>query len=72
MLVGVPTGIWGLTLVGAALAMVASWHGWTIFRMLRRAPGSSGTIRYYIAAAISLILGASFGAAWPGVTTLAR
>lgn len=69
VLVGVPTGIWGLTLAGAALAMVAvGWHGWTIFRMLRRAlPGRfRATIRYYIAAAISLILGASFGA------TLAR
>ncbi len=69
MLVGIPTGIWGLTLAGASLAVAAvTWHGWTIFRMLRRAlPGRFRvTIRYYLAAAFSLVLGASFG------VTLAR
>lgn len=69
VLVGVPTGIWMLTLVGASLVAIAvSWHGWTLWRMLRQSlPGRFRvTVRYYIVSATSLVVGAGLGA------TLAR
>ena len=69
VLVGVPTGVWALTLAGASVVVVAvGWHGVAIGRLLRRAlPGRFRvTIRYYLAAAASLAVGVSLGA------TLAR
>lgn len=66
VLVGVPTTIWPLTLTGAALASSAViWHGFQLWRQLRAAlPGRFRiTIRYYLAAAAALPVGAGFGAA---------
>ena len=62
--IGVPTATWWLTLAGALLvsAMVL-WHGFTIVRDLRRAlPGRFRvTMRYYLAAAALMPVGAGFG-----------
>ncbi|MCE1178952.1 MAG: multicopper oxidase domain-containing protein [Micrococcales bacterium] len=65
VLVGVPTTIWPLTVAGATLVVGAvGWHGWVLWRLLRTAlPSRFGaTVRYYIAAAAFLALGATLGA----------
>lgn len=65
VLVGVPAAIWALTIAGTALLIVAvGWHGASIFRRLRRAlPGRfTRTVRYYIASAAFLPVGAAVGA----------
>lgn len=64
-LVGVPTAQWWVTTVGATLVSVAVvWHGLQLFRRLRTAlPGRFRvTIRYYLAAAVCLPVGAALGA----------
>ncbi|MEO7069252.1 MAG: multicopper oxidase domain-containing protein [Nostocoides sp.] len=69
VLVGVPSSVWMLTLVGASLVAAAvTWHGIQLWRRLRRAlPGRFRiTIRYYLGAAAMLVAGAALGA------TLAR
>lgn len=61
---GVPLSIWPLSLAGAALLIVAVlWHGASLVRRARGSmPGRFGrTIRYYIAAAGTLALGAGVG-----------
>ncbi|KAB1645344.1 multicopper oxidase domain-containing protein [Gulosibacter chungangensis] len=63
--IGVPTGIWALTAVGSAALIVAVlWHGWAIVRRARGSlPGKFGkTIRYYVASAGLLAIGAVLGA----------
>ncbi|MFC7766661.1 cupredoxin domain-containing protein [Leucobacter soli] len=75
VLAGVPLVVWPLTLAGAALLIIAVvWHGASILRRLRRAlrRGLTGpyarTIRYYVASAVFLPIGAAIGAwlAGPG------
>ncbi|HMR47977.1 MAG TPA: multicopper oxidase domain-containing protein [Arachnia sp.] len=64
--VGVPTTLWGVTLVGAlAVAVAVLWHGAELWRALKKAlPGRFRvSIRYYIAAALSLPIGVGFGVA---------
>ncbi len=64
-LVGVPTAQWWVTVAGASLVTVAVvWHGVQLFRRLRAAlPGRFRvTIRYYLAAAVCLPVGAALGA----------
>jgi nitrite reductase (NO-forming) len=64
VLVGVPTAMWPVTVVGAALFSVAVlWHGAMLWRRLRRAlPGRFRvTIHYYLAAAVLIPVGATFG-----------
>ena len=63
---GVPSGVWPLTLLGAtAVASAVLWHGWTILRQLRAAlPARFGaSVRYYVAAACFLPVGAGLGTA---------
>lgn len=67
--VGVPTAQWWLAAAGATVVSAAVlWHGAVLVRDLRRAlPGRFRVcIRYYIAAAACLPVGAAFGAtlAW--------
>ncbi|MFK5645975.1 multicopper oxidase domain-containing protein [Ornithinimicrobium sp. LYQ121] len=62
--VGVPTAQWWLTVLGATLVSVAVvWHGVQLLRRLRVAlPGRFRiTIRYYLAAAVCLPVGATLG-----------
>ncbi|WP_404389803.1 multicopper oxidase domain-containing protein [Humibacillus xanthopallidus] len=62
--VGVPSGWWWLTLAGATCAAGAVvWHGLQLWRRLRSAlPGRFRiTIRYYLAAAACMPVGATFG-----------
>ena len=62
---GVPTGWWPLTVVGAvAVSGAVVWHGIQLWRRLRRAlPGRFRiTVRYYIAAAACVPVGAALGA----------
>ncbi len=64
VLVGVPTTWWHVTVTGASLVAAAViWHGAMLLRRLRRAlPGRFRiTIRYYLAAATALPVGAFFG-----------
>lgn len=64
VLVGVPAGWWPVTLAGATCAACAvTWHGVQLWRRLRAAlPGRFRiTIRYYLAAAACMPLGATFG-----------
>jgi nitrite reductase (NO-forming) len=64
VLVGVPTHLWWVTLVGAAIvALAAAWHGWALWRMLRSAlPGRFRvSVHYYLGSAASLVLGAGLG-----------
>ena len=64
VLVGVPAGWWAVTLGGATCAATAvTWHGVQLWRRLRAAlPGRFRiTIRYYLAAAACMPLGATFG-----------
>ena len=65
VLVGVPTGWWPLTAVGAtAVSGAVAWHGIQLWRRLRRAlPGRFRvTVRYYLAAAACVPIGAGLGA----------
>ncbi len=65
VLVGVPTGAWPLTVAGAtAVSVAVAWHGIQLWRRLRRAlPGRFRiTVRYYLAAAACLPVGAALGA----------
>ena len=65
VLVGVPTGWWPLTVAGAtAVSGAVLWHGIQLWRRLRRAlPGRFRiTVRYYLAAAACLPVGAALGA----------
>ncbi len=69
VLIGVPTTWWPVTVVGAVLVSGAVvWHGASLWRQLRHAlPGRFRVaIGYYLAAALSLPIGAGFGAtlAW--------
>ena len=64
-LIGVPTATWWLTVVGATMVSTAVlWHGIQLWRRLRGAlPGRFRiTIRYYLAAAVALPVGAALGA----------
>ncbi|GAA5152944.1 multicopper oxidase domain-containing protein [Microbacterium pseudoresistens] len=64
-IVGVVAPLWALTVVGAAALIVAvSWHTVDLALRMRRAmPGRfGGTVRYYIASALLLVLGAALGA----------
>ena len=63
---GVPSDVWPLTLLGAAaVGSAVLWHGWTILRQLRAAlPARFGpSVRYYVAAACFLPVGAGLGTA---------
>ncbi len=65
VLVGVPTGWWPLTVAGAtAVSGAVLWHGIQLGRRLRRAlPGRFRiTVRYYLAAAACVPVGAALGA----------
>lgn len=69
VVVGVPSQVWGLTLTGACLVAAAvGWHGASLVHRLRRALPSRfrPLVRYYVAAAACLPVGAGLGA------TLAR
>ena len=72
VLVGVPTTWWPLTLVGAtAVATAVGWHGIVLVQMLRKALPARFriTVRYYVWASVSLVVGAGLGATlawgWP-------
>lgn len=61
---GMMTGIWSVVLAGGtAVAGAAAWHGVALFRQARRAlPSRFGpTVRYYVAAAALLPVGAALG-----------
>ncbi len=63
---GVPSDVWPLTLLGAtAVGSAVLWHGWSILRQLRAAlPARFGPlVRYYVAAACFLPVGAGLGSA---------
>ncbi len=65
VLVGVPTSLWPLTLAGAvAVSTAVVWHGIQLWRRLRHAlPGRFRvTVRYYLAAAACVPVGAGLGA----------
>ncbi len=65
VVVGVPSGWWPLTVAGAtAVSVAVLWHGIQLWRRLRRAlPGRFRiTVRYYLAAAACLPVGAALGA----------
>ncbi|HEU5046007.1 MAG TPA: multicopper oxidase domain-containing protein [Nocardioidaceae bacterium] len=69
VLVGVPADVWPLTVAGAAgLTTAVVWHGVSLAgRMRRSLPSRFGpTVRYYVAAASLLPIGAGLG------VTLAR
>lgn len=62
--IGVPTALWPLVIVGAVIVSVAVlWHAIVLVSDLRRAlPGRFRIcIRYYVAAALTLPVGAGFG-----------
>ena len=64
VIVGVPAGWWPVTVAGATCAAGAvMWHGVQLWRRLRAAlPGRFRiTIRYYLAAAACMPVGATFG-----------
>lgn len=64
VVVGVPAGWWPVTVAGATCAAAAViWHGVQLWRRLRAAlPGRFRiTIRYYLAAAACMPVGATFG-----------
>ena len=63
--VGVPSATWWVVVVGATIVSLAVlWHGFDLFRNLKRAlPGRFRIcIRYYLVAAICLPVGAGLGA----------
>ena len=62
--VGVPTGWWLLTLLGAvAIGVAVAWHGVALALLSRRAlPTRFGvSVRYYVASAAMLPIGATLG-----------
>jgi nitrite reductase (NO-forming) len=64
VLVGVPSGIWALTLTGAiSLVVAVVWHAASLVARVRGAlPGRfGGTVRFYVAAAVFLVVGAGLG-----------
>lgn len=64
VLIGVPSGLGLLVVAGATLvATTVLLHGVSLWRMLRGGlPGRfRGTLHYYLAAAASLVVGATFG-----------
>ncbi|MHB1009640.1 MAG: hypothetical protein ACYC1E_10480 [Propionibacteriaceae bacterium] len=64
VLIGVPTHVWSVTLIGGTVvATAAGWHGWALWRMIRRAlPGRFRvSVHYYLGSAASLVLGAGLG-----------
>jgi len=64
VVVGVLADVWPATVAGAtAVGLAVVWHGWTLGRLLRGALGSrfAGTVRYYVAAACLLPVGATLG-----------
>jgi nitrite reductase (NO-forming) len=64
VVVGVPGDAWPVTVAGATLVTVAvAWHGGSLVAQLRRAlPARFGaTVRYYVAAAALLPVGALLG-----------
>lgn len=64
VVVGVPLDIWPLTVAGATLLIAAvAWHGASLVARLRGAlAGRFGhSVRYYVAAAAFLIVGAGLG-----------
>ncbi|GAA4404264.1 multicopper oxidase domain-containing protein [Fodinibacter luteus] len=65
VLVGVPTSLWPLTAMGAlAVSAALAWHATALWRRLRHAlPGRFRvTVRYYLAAAAWVPVGAALGA----------
>ena len=65
VVLGVPTQVWGLTLVGALLVGGAeAWHGIELAGLMRAAlPSRFGyTVRYYVAASAILPVGVTLGA----------
>ncbi|HEY5978405.1 MAG TPA: multicopper oxidase domain-containing protein [Microlunatus sp.] len=63
---GVPSDVWPLTLLGAtAVGFAVLWHGWSILRQLRAALPArfAPSVRYYVAAACFLPVGAGLGTA---------
>ncbi|MBD2760617.1 multicopper oxidase domain-containing protein [Yimella sp. cx-573] len=69
VLVGVPTTLWPLTVAGAVIASAAVlWHGVALWIRLRHSLSARFriSVRYYLAAALCMPVGAGFGA------TLAR
>ena len=65
VVVGVPAGLWSITVAGATgVAAAVTWHGASLVRQMRRAlPSRFGaTVRYYVAAACLLPVGAGLGA----------
>ncbi|HET7725007.1 MAG TPA: copper oxidase, partial [Propionibacteriaceae bacterium] len=72
VVVGVPTTWWLVTLTGAvAVAAAVGWHGLVLLQMLRKALPARFrvTVRYYLWASASLVIGAGLGATlawgWP-------
>ncbi|MCE3552005.1 multicopper oxidase domain-containing protein [Pseudonocardia sp. RS11V-5] len=66
VVIGIPSGVWGATLAGACLVAAAvGWHGASLVRRLRRSAPSRfrPLVRYYVAAAACLPVGAGLGAA---------
>ena len=66
VLIGVPTALWPLTLVGgSAVAVAVGWHGLVLWRLLRSALPARFqiSVRYYLWAAGCLVVGAGFGVA---------
>ena len=64
VLIGVPTTWWPVTVVGASLVATAvGWHGYELWRMLRRALPArfKVTVHYYLAAVGFLLLGITLG-----------
>jgi len=69
VMVGVPTTIWPITVVGATtVGLAILWHGWVLWRALKTSLPNRFRIvsHYYVAASLCLPVGAGFGA------TLAR
>lgn len=65
VVLGVPTQVWPLTLLGAMLVGGAvAWHGIELADLMRRAlPSRFGyTVRYYLAASVILPIGVTLGA----------
>src|SRR6185437_13378127 len=65
VVIGVPSRVWALTLAGACLVATAvAWHGASLVGRLRRSLPSRfrPLVRYYVAAAACLPVGAGLGA----------
>jgi nitrite reductase (NO-forming) len=72
VLAGVLSSVWQVTAVGAtAVAVAAAWQGLALLRLTRRALPCrfGGTVRYYVAAAGFLPVGAALGAGLAGGLT---